>query len=71
LKEIGLKGKIWARGYDKRFCFDQITLDKRIEYVQNHNIKQKPWVRVPALRGPKPRAKYLAPGFTGGSGVQQ
>jgi REP element-mobilizing transposase RayT len=63
LKEIGLKGKIWARGYDKRFCFDQITLDKRIKYVQNHNIKQKPWV--------KPRAKYLAPGFTGGSGADQ
>ncbi len=58
LKEIGLHGKIWAKGYDKRFCFDQLTLDKRIKYVQNHNIKQEPHVK----RG----AKYLAPSCTGG-----
>lgn len=61
LKQIGLKGKIWAKGYDKKFCFDTISLDKKIKYVQNHNTKQRPHV--------KRVAKYLAPGFTGGPDV--
>ena len=37
LNSVGLKGKVWTRGYDKRFCFDQATLKQKIEYVENHN----------------------------------
>lgn len=36
LREVGHTGKLWAKGYDKRFCFDQKTLAQRIKYVQNH-----------------------------------
>jgi len=25
------------RGYDKRFCFDEKSLNERIVYVQKHN----------------------------------
>jgi len=39
LKAMGHNGKLWTRGYDKRFCFDQATLEQRIKYVQNHNFK--------------------------------
>ncbi|MFQ6036969.1 MAG: hypothetical protein ACE5NM_14110, partial [Sedimentisphaerales bacterium] len=34
LKTIGHNGKLWTKGYDKRFCFDQRTLQRRIKYVQ-------------------------------------
>jgi REP element-mobilizing transposase RayT len=37
LKSIGHEGKLWTKGYDKRFCFDQETLQRRIKYVQNQN----------------------------------
>ena len=37
LKEMGLTGKIWAKGYDKRFCYDEIILNRRIKYVKNHD----------------------------------
>ena len=37
LKGIGCTGKVWTRGYDKRFCFDQACLRRRIEYVQSQN----------------------------------
>ena len=30
--------KIWTKGYDKRFCFSQEELTKRVEYVHRHNI---------------------------------
>jgi REP element-mobilizing transposase RayT len=36
LKELGINGKIWTTGYDKRYCFDQISLERRIKYVQKH-----------------------------------
>lgn len=29
-------GRIWTRGFDKRFCFDQKSLKQRIEYVKRH-----------------------------------
>jgi REP element-mobilizing transposase RayT len=38
LKAAGLQGKLWTKGYDKRFCFDRTSLEQRIQYVQNHNI---------------------------------
>ncbi len=37
LKAVGCTGKVWTRGYDKRFCFDQASLKRRIEYVQSQN----------------------------------
>jgi REP element-mobilizing transposase RayT len=37
LKVIGHSGKLWTKGYDKRFCFDKITLAQKIRYVQGHN----------------------------------
>jgi len=37
LKAMGHNGKLWTRGYDKRFCFDETTLKQRIRYVQGQN----------------------------------
>ena len=37
LHATGLNGKVWAKGYDKRFCFDQATLEQRIKYVNSHD----------------------------------
>jgi len=37
LRETGLEGRIWTRGYDKRFCFDEASLQERIRYVQGHD----------------------------------
>jgi len=37
LKVAGHNGKLWTKGYDKRFCFDKAALEQRIKYVQDHN----------------------------------
>ena len=37
LKAVGHTGKLWTKGYDKRFCFDKRTFEQKIKYVQNHN----------------------------------
>jgi hypothetical protein len=37
LKSIGHEGKLWTKGYDKRFCFDRALLERRIQYVQQQN----------------------------------
>lgn len=37
LHKNGATGKIWTKGYDKRFCFDNKTLQQKIRYVQRHN----------------------------------
>jgi len=37
LKDTRHEGKVWTKGYDKRFCFDQETLQRRIRYVQKQN----------------------------------
>ena len=37
LKTVGHEGKLWTKGYDKRFCFDRATLEQRIKYVKGHN----------------------------------
>ena len=29
-------GRIWTRSFDKRFCFDEDSLNQRIEYVNKH-----------------------------------
>jgi len=37
LKTMGHNGKLWTRGYDKRFCFDEESLRRRIKYVDSQN----------------------------------
>ncbi len=37
LKNRGAVGKVWTRGYDKRYCFDKEALESRIDYVNSHN----------------------------------
>jgi len=38
---------IWAADYDRRFCFDQESVRRRIAYVERHNTEMglpaKPW----------------------------
>jgi len=36
LQKSGYDGKVWTRGYDKRFCFDQKGLRERTKYVEGH-----------------------------------
>jgi REP element-mobilizing transposase RayT len=38
LWQKGRKGRIWTKGYDKRFCFSEEEIANRIKYVQNHNV---------------------------------
>ncbi len=37
LEELGITGRMWTRGYDKRFCFNNKELDARVKYVLGHN----------------------------------
>jgi REP element-mobilizing transposase RayT len=37
LRKHGLVGRVWSSGFDKRFCFDEKSLRKRIDYVNDHN----------------------------------
>ena len=37
LRANGFVGKVWTKGFDKRYCFDEVSLKKRIEYVERHN----------------------------------
>lgn len=37
LRANGFVAKVWTRGFDKRFCFNQQQLKSRIEYVQAHH----------------------------------
>ena len=36
LRKTGRPGRIWTRGFDKRFCFTKQDLGNRINYVKNH-----------------------------------
>lgn len=37
LRKLGIKGKIWSKGFDKRFCFTEKELETKIKYVTSHN----------------------------------
>ena len=37
LRKHGRAGRLWTRGFDKRFCFNNQDLIRRIQYVKNHN----------------------------------
>jgi len=32
------EGRVWTRGYDKRFCFDEQALSERVKYVEGHEF---------------------------------
>jgi len=36
LRAGGFVGRIWTKGFDKRFCFDEAELKNKIRYVENH-----------------------------------
>ena len=36
LKKCGFEGKVWTRGFDKRFCFSEKDLRARVDYVNKH-----------------------------------
>jgi REP element-mobilizing transposase RayT len=36
LRKHGFENKVWARGFDKRYCYHQYELDTKIKYVQRH-----------------------------------
>ena len=36
MREQGFKGRLWTRGYDKRYCFDEGALRSRVDYVKRH-----------------------------------
>lgn len=42
LQKCGHEGKVWTKGYDKRFCFDVKSLKNRIDYVERHKRLKKP-----------------------------
>ncbi len=37
LWKLGHKGRIWTKGYDKRFCFSEEDLTRKTQYVNKHN----------------------------------
>ena len=37
LGKLGRSGRIWTRGYDRRFCFTEEELARYIKYVKKHN----------------------------------
>ncbi len=47
LRYYGRTGRIWTKGFDKRFCFTQDELARKIAYIQNH---KKPAMISPVAR---------------------
>lgn len=37
LRNKRFEGKLWTRGFDKRFCFDESNLRRRIDYVKHQS----------------------------------
>jgi len=40
LHKFGSQGKIWSKGFDKRFCFTNKELENKVRYVESHNDGQ-------------------------------
>jgi REP element-mobilizing transposase RayT len=36
-RKFGSQGKIWSKGFDKRFCFTDKELENKVNYVRSHN----------------------------------
>jgi len=41
LRTNGMSGKVWTKGYDKRYCFEEKSLRARIAYVERHNLAEE------------------------------
>ena len=41
LRAKGMSGKVWTKGYDKRYCFEEKSLRARIAYVETHNLTEE------------------------------
>lgn len=39
LRKYGFVSKVWTKGFDKRYCYNQHDLETRIKYVQRHKNK--------------------------------
>ncbi len=37
LRKFGSQGKIWSKGFDKRFCFTDKELENKVRYVRSHH----------------------------------
>ena len=37
LRKFVSQGKIWSKGFDKRFCFTGKELENKVRYVRSHN----------------------------------
>ncbi|MBI2823361.1 MAG: hypothetical protein HYX69_01575 [Planctomycetia bacterium] len=46
---------IWTDGYDKRYCFDEESTRRRVEYVERHNVERgcaaRPWAFIEPFDG--------------------
>jgi len=36
LRKYGYNDKVWTKGFDKRYCYHEQELEKKIQYVQRH-----------------------------------
>jgi len=36
LRKYGFNDKVWTKGFDKRYCYSEQELEKKIKYVQRH-----------------------------------
>jgi REP element-mobilizing transposase RayT len=36
LQKSGFEGRVWTKGFDKRFCFSEKDLRTKIDYVNKH-----------------------------------
>jgi REP element-mobilizing transposase RayT len=36
LRKVGIHGKVWTKGLNTRYCFDQQTLQQKIDYVSKN-----------------------------------
>ena len=36
LREFGFANVVWTKGFDKRYCYNEQELEKKIKYVQRH-----------------------------------
>ena len=38
LQENGFEGKLWAKGFDKRYCYDEKDIRIKVDYVRRHGV---------------------------------
>jgi len=48
LRDKGFKTRLWSRGFDKQFCYDQKELEQKIAYVGEH---QSSWLAPKFILG--------------------